>query len=131
MATTPFQRFLQDNNILVGVVVDIGSSSIVVHGDPKQLESDGLLRYYFSDVAKLNGYLTGRLLPAMLQQGQVAGVISKPTDDMIVGLLYHDERPVLQRYQYSQQLDQGVRDIWKEGGIKVKSGGRAGAEGGA
>jgi hypothetical protein len=114
MTDASFQRFLHENSILVGVVVDIARGSIVIHGDPEKLESDGLLRYYFSDAAALTGYLSDRIMPTMLQQGKVAGVVSKPTDDTIVGMLYHDERPVVQRYHHSQLLDQALRTTWQE-----------------
>ncbi len=114
MTNEPFKRFLKKHSIIVGIVVDVQSGSIEIYGNTKRLESDGLLHYYFTDAAKLNDYLTDRILPTMLQHGKVAGVISKPVNDAIVGLLYHDERPVLQRYEHSILLDKSIRDLWSD-----------------
>lgn len=112
MQTIAFKRFLKSHDIIVGVFVDVAGGTVVVHGEPEKLESDGLLKYYFTDAMKLDAHLTDRILPQMLQQGRVAGVLTRPTTDVIVGLLYHDERPVLQRYQHCGFLDQALRDFW-------------------
>lgn len=108
-----FEKFLDTNSIIVGVIVNTATNSVAIYGTPESLESNSLLHYYFTDAKKLTVYLKDRLLPVMLQQDDIAGVISKPDENTIVGLLYRDTKSVIDRYHHSQTLSNRLCDAWQ------------------
>jgi|ERR1051325_2288699 hypothetical protein len=100
--------------ILAAVVVSLESGEKAVLGNRASLESDYALRTLFDDLAvtEIEKYLEGQILPRIVQQGKVCGVICKPGGKAIVGLYYHDQRDVVQRYQFSKELDAEVCALW-------------------
>lgn len=101
-------------NIVVAVIVSVGTDRKETVGDRGALDSDYVVRILFDDlsVQEIQEYLDGQILPRMSQQGRVCGVICKPNEDAIVGLYYHDERDVIQRYDVSKRLNAEIRELW-------------------
>ena len=102
------------HEIVVAVVVSLDTTEKEVVGDRTALESDYVLRTLFDDlsVQQIQEYLEDQILPRLAQQGRVCGVVCKPTENTVVGLYYHDERDVIQRYQTSKIIDAEVRELW-------------------
>ena len=91
-----------------------------VFGDAKLLESDDIVSHYFENICRLDQFLDGQILPNMVQQGNVVGIICRPTETVIVGLLYHDSRDVVQQYRHGKKLDEELRALWAADKSKVK-----------
>lgn len=104
------------HEIIVSVVVSRDTDEKQVVGDRTALESDYVVRTLFDDltVQQIFGFLEGQILPRLVQQGKVCGIIYKPTENTVVGLYYHDERNVIQRYQKSIVVDSKLRELWTQ-----------------
>lgn len=111
---TELPALMSRYHIVVAVIVSIGTERKETLGDRRALDSDYTVRTVFDDlsVQEIEQYLDGRILPRMIQQGRVCGVICKPNEDTIVGLYYHDERDVVQRYEMSKSIDADIRELW-------------------
>jgi hypothetical protein len=114
MLPSNLHDLMSRHRLLVAVVATIVPEQKVVVGDRALLDCDYSVRVQFDDlsVKEINDCLQGRILPMMAQQGRVCGVISKPDDNTIVGMYYHDDRDVVQRYQFSKELDAEIRELW-------------------
>lgn len=107
-----FPEFLKRNSIAWAVVSCAPFSDKQIFGDSKGLESEDIVSQYFGDLPLLEQSLEGRILPRMVQQGNVAGVICKPAENTIVGMLYHDDGDGVQRYSHGKKLDEELRALW-------------------
>jgi hypothetical protein len=102
------------HNILATIVVYLDSGQKLTIGDRARLESDYVVRTLFDDLTpkEISAFLEGQILPRMAQQGKVCGVICKPNANTIVGMYYHDDRDIVQRFHFSKGLDAEVRELW-------------------
>jgi hypothetical protein len=107
-------EFIARNNIIACVVVFPDSGEKLAFGDRSLLESDYAVRTLFDDlsVEEISDHLRGQLLPRMVQQGKVCGVICKPIENAIIGMYYHDERDVVHRYHFSKSLEAEIKALW-------------------
>ena len=114
MIPSGFLELMERHHIIVAVAVSVDTGNKRVVGDRTALESDYMLRSLFDDlsVRDIQESLDGQILPRMVQQGKVFGMICRPTEDMIVGLYCHNERDVGEQYQTSKIVDAEVRDLW-------------------
>jgi hypothetical protein len=113
-----FQELISRNNIVATIVTLLDSGEKVTLGDRTKLQSDFIVRTLFDDltVEEIDAFLKGRLLPCMVQQGKVCGIVCKPNEKTIVGIYYHDERDVRQRYNVSKKLDAELRQLFSHPG---------------
>lgn len=116
MIPNELHDFLHRNHIIVAVVVCLKSGEMTTIGERDSLESDHVVSMLFDDFTPegVDEYLRDQILPRMVQQGRVCGVICKPTPTTIVGLYYHDEGDVVRRYHLSKQLDNELRSLWEK-----------------
>lgn len=107
-------ELMNQYEIVVVVVLSVDTGEKKFFGDRTALESDYLVRTLFEDLSaqQIQEYLEGQILPRMAQQGKVCGVICKPTQNNVVGLYYHDERDVTQRYKTSKVIGAEVSELW-------------------
>ena len=114
MIPSGLTELMNRHDIVVAVVLSVDTGEKKFVGDRTALESDYALRVLFDDLSseQVDEYLEGQILPRMTQQGKVCGVICKPTENTIVGLYYHDERHVFQRYDTSKAIDAEIRELW-------------------
>ncbi len=114
MVPNELSKLMDRHDIVVVVILSIETGKKEVVGDRAALESDFVVRTLFDDLSpkQVAEYLEGQILPRMAQQGKGCGVICKPTENTIVGLYYHDERDVIQRYDTSKMIDGEIRELW-------------------
>ena len=116
MIPVTLPEILKSFGILVAVIALIETNEKFTYGDRALLESDYLLRIYFDDLSasEISQYLEGKLLPQLGQQGRVCCIICMPKEGIIVGLFYHDDSDINERYVLSKNLDTVLRDLWRE-----------------
>lgn len=107
-----FLKFIEQERIAWAVISFAPFTEQQVFGDSKVLESDDIVSQYFGDLSLLEQSLEGRILPRMVQQGRVGGVICKPEKNLIVGMLYNDDFEGVERYWHGKKLDEKLRALW-------------------
>lgn len=115
MIPTGLSDVIEDHRIIVTVVLTIDTGKIEVIGDRSSLDSDYIVRTLFDDLtpSEVESYLENQILPRMIQQSDVCGVICKPNSKTVVGMYYHDQRDVIARYDTSKAIDSDVQRVWK------------------
>jgi hypothetical protein len=105
---------MQRHQIVVAVVLSVETGDMDLVGDRAALDSDYVIRTLFEDLSarEVQKYLEDQILPRLVQQGRVSGVICMPAEDTVVGLYCHDERDVIQRYDTSKIIDAEIRELW-------------------
>jgi len=76
---------------------------------------DGMIKTNFYDIETalvLNEFLKTQYMPKVFKQGEVMCVITKPNDDYIIGLFYHDDREAKEVFQRTEYLNERTKDFW-------------------
>ncbi|WP_061313044.1 hypothetical protein [Clostridium botulinum] len=98
---------LLKDNIIYCLVIDLENNNIETFGNKDELKYDGLLKTHFYDmntIYNLNDFLERQQLPKF-KQGEVVCIICKPQSDIIVGLLYHEERNFMECYKSVKEIN--------------------------
>ena len=108
---------ISEFGIIVAVVASLDDGAVEMIGKRENLAHDDLVKQLFGDeetTAALNRSLEGRMLPRMWSQGEVSCVICKPSDEILVGLLYHDDgaRDVFEEHRWSSELNGRILGLW-------------------
>ena len=114
MVPSGLSNLMQRHGILVAVIRRLHLGEKQVLGDRMKLDSDYSIRTLFDDlsVQEVHEFLADQILPRMSQQGRVCGVRCKPDPRTVVGLYSHDERDVVQRYEFSRKISAEVAELW-------------------
>ncbi|MBN1045260.1 MULTISPECIES: hypothetical protein [unclassified Clostridium] len=106
---------LLKDNIIYCLVIDLENNNIETFGNKDELKYDGLLKTHFYDmdtIYNLNDFLERQQLPKLFKQGEVVCIICKPQSDIIVGLLYHEERNFMECYKSVKEINKEINLIW-------------------
>lgn len=117
MYKSKLKEILSENEINYCVVTHLDKGTIETFGNKSELVYKGLLKTHFHDmdtIYSLNNFLEGQKLPKLFRQGEVACIICKPNNNVIVGMLYHEQREFLEYYNWSKEINKEVELLWKE-----------------
>jgi len=117
MLPATFSQFVSTSKITFAVVASLDKGTVETVGDRKDLPSDDIVNQYFGDaetIGALNRSLEGQLMPRMISQGEVSCIVCKPSPDTIIGLLYTDDRNVVEKYRWSKKLNTELLKIWED-----------------
>lgn len=99
------------------VVVDMGDGSVHPVVVDRDLGRETLVNTLFGDgqrIENLARSLEGRLVPQSWRQGTLRALVCRPTPTVIVGFFYHEERNAVESYQFGQQVNGAVAELWRE-----------------
>ena len=110
-----FGEFLKENSVNYAIIVDLEKASLIPVGSSESLLFDGMIKTNFYDIETalvLNDFLKTQYMPKVFKQGEVMCVITKPNDDYIIGLFYHDDRKAKEVFQRTEYLNERAKDFW-------------------
>ena len=110
-----FGEFLKENSVNYAIIVDIEKARLIPVGSRESLFFDGMIKTNFYDIETalvLNDFLKTQYMPKVFKQGEVMCVITKPNDDYIIGLFYHDDREAKEVFQRTEYLNERTKDFW-------------------
>lgn len=110
-----FEDFMARHGYTFAVIGNVLTGEKIFVGDRSSLESDYIVRNHFDymSVVQINECFMNRLMPAMVAQGIVCGVLCKPREDVFVGLFRNDRRSMNDQIDSSEQADQELRELWR------------------
>ncbi|WBW96114.1 hypothetical protein [Oceanirhabdus sp. W0125-5] len=117
MYESNLKNLLSKHEIIYCVVTHLDKGAMETFGNKEELEYQGLIQTNFYDidnVYSLNNSLEGQELPKLFRQGKVACIIFKPTNSVIVGMFYHEKRDFREYCNWSKELNEEVKLLWKE-----------------
>ncbi len=116
MIPRKLEEIVKENEIVYTVVADLESGYVESLGDIDDLDYSSIANNLFGDkqsVENLFNSLKGQILPRTWRQGKVSAVICHPTDNIIVGLFYHDnsDDPIV-KFRFAKSLNSMIENIW-------------------
>ena len=103
--------------IVVVIVASLDDGALQMIGEAAALEHRDLVDQLFGDaerISELDRSLEGEILPQMWSQGSVSCVVCKPDAHSIVGLMYHETRPVAEQYRWSKAVNARIEALWRQ-----------------
>ncbi|MBC2582761.1 hypothetical protein [Clostridium sp. DJ247] len=107
---------LEKYKIIYCIVAHLDKGLIETLGNKEELAYQGLLKTHFYDIEtiqSLDKFLEGQSKPKLFRQGEVACIICKPDNNVIIGLLYHEYREFPEYFKWSKEVNQEIEAIWK------------------
>lgn len=111
------KELVKKNNIIYTVVANMARDATERYGDLDKLDYSSMVNRLFGDKESIENLffsLEGQIMPRTWSQGRVNGIVCKPTNNVIVGLFYHeeDDDPVAS-FRFSKDLNETIEEIWK------------------
>lgn len=103
------QELLRSYNMIYAVVAHLDTCEIEEIGNKTDLRYTRLVEDTFGDADKvknLNLFLEGKLLPQVLRQGEVRGILLKPSENKIVGFFFHGTGDAYEAYQMGKEISE-------------------------
>lgn len=110
-----FEQLMSHFGFCFAVIGDIETGEKTSIGNRSALAMDFIVRNTFDSlsVSDLDACYKDRLMPAMVQQGDVCGIICKPAEGIVVGLFANDRRAVMDRVESNEMADKDLRTLWR------------------
>lgn len=108
-------KIKKDFDISYMIAYNLKSRQIEHDGDRHILEHKGLFDNLFGSeeaIIRLNMSIQGQILPQSWKQGNIKCIVSKPEEDILIGLIYIEFRDAIEAYQVSKQIDAGIGKLW-------------------
>jgi len=108
MLKAKIENIMHENDIVFTVISCLKTNNIIEIGDKLQLHYAGLVDTLFGNIERiqeLNNSLKFQTLPQTWNQGDLKCIVCKPTEDIIVGLFYHEYRNAIDSYHFGKQLN--------------------------
>jgi hypothetical protein len=111
------KELVKTKNIIYTVVANMARDTTETYGDLDKLEYSSIVNRLFGDkesIGNLFFSLEGQIMPRTWSQGIVKGIVCKPTNNVIVGLFYHeeDDDPVA-KFRFSKDINEAIEEFWK------------------
>ncbi|MBX4262263.1 hypothetical protein KTC96_08340 [Clostridium estertheticum] len=101
--------------ILYTIVVQLDDDTLDIIGDRDKLKYDDIVKLYFDDINSikhLNKSLEGQLMPRLLSQGEIACIICKPNDNIIISMFFDESKSSFDAVDLSEDVNQDIEELW-------------------
>jgi hypothetical protein len=118
LISNSLKELVNTKDIIYTVVADMAKSEVESYGDLDKLEYSSIVKRLFGDkesIENLFASLEGQMMPRTWSQGRVNGIVCKPTDNVIVGLFYHEDNDdPFAEFQFSMDINEAIEEIWNK-----------------
>lgn len=115
MTLLEIENIMRKNKIIYSVVTNLDNGLIETIGNSRDLIEDDLVTQLFGDFKKikaLNDSLEGQIMPQIWSQGVVKCIVCKPNSNIIIGLLYNENRPPLEAIDFIEEINDELLKNW-------------------
>ena len=104
---------MKENDFLYAILVEKESGCYREYGERSRLDHDGIVDSYISkDPTGVFDFLDGKILPQLVSQDRVVGLLSKPHPEYAIALFSHRNDDAIARYRWSSAVDKKITAIW-------------------
>lgn len=116
MTNLKIHELMSTYGILYSIVANLENSMAESFGDITNLQCNDLVEQLFGSVEKikaLDNSLEGQTVPQSWKQGKVKCIVCKPKSNILIGLFYNEERPIMESIKFTKEINQIIMKSWK------------------
>ena len=110
-------NFLNDYSLIYIIGYNLVTKDFFDFGDKYKLDNISLTKTLFVDeehVIDLNNSIRDQILPQAWKQGRVKCIVSKPTEDYILGTFYHEDRPIQESVRFGKEINEKLIEMFEK-----------------